>query len=121
MLINTTHLRLWACTAILLLLLVDLLQQLLHCGHLIRVKVPRCLWVNGHAHLACLGVHTEGGLQRTQAKQAAMLSNMLCSGASQSLAATDYACLALKGNEVAGRSSILFTSCTCCQNPVKVL
>jgi hypothetical protein len=62
-----THLLLWACTAILLLLLlllVHLLQQLLHCRHFIWVKVPCSIWVNGHAHLACLGVHAEGGLQR---------------------------------------------------------
>jgi hypothetical protein len=70
---NAAHLaagRVWRPTTgrcLLLLLLRQLLHQLLHCGHLFRVKVPGCRRVDGHTHLACLGVHTERRLQQPPA------------------------------------------------------
>lgn len=47
---------------LLLLLLCQLLHQLLHSGDVVGVKVPGLCRVDGHTHLAGLGVHTERGL-----------------------------------------------------------
>ena len=45
-------------------LAVTLFQQLLHCGHGVRVEMRSLLGVEGHADLARLGVDAEGGLHR---------------------------------------------------------
>jgi hypothetical protein len=59
---SCSHLAGCVCSSC-LLLIRQLLYQLLHSGHRLWIKVPRCCWVNGHTHLACLGVHTERRLQ----------------------------------------------------------
>jgi hypothetical protein len=45
---------------------VELVEQAAHGAHGFGVKLPGSLGVNRHAHLARLGVHTEGGLQQRE-------------------------------------------------------